>query len=311
VPNRLRIPNSGLRIPVSSARVNNARKVGRFWRCGILLGLALAALGCGDGTRQPILVFAAASLEDAMLECAAAYTGRSGASVSLNTAGSNVLAQQIRAGAPADVFVSADARWIDDLIASGSLDRESRRELLTNRLVVIGHAGRGMELSSLSEIGSLPFRYLSIADPDSVPAGRYARSLLEHTSLSSGTAWDEVASRVAPAPDVRAALAMVAAEPDAVGIVYRSDVVGVRRAAGDGVPGDAGGAQVAVGHVDPAIEVLLEIDREPDPPIRYVGALVRRPQSVAGAAALLDFLAGPEAKAIFERHGFVPLPQGP
>ena len=245
-------------------------------------------VSCGDSVPRPILVFAAASLEEAMLEVAGAYTARAGTGVALNTAGSNVLAQQIEAGAPADVFVSADARWIDQLIAGGSLEPASRRELLSNRMVVVAHSGAGYSLENLSLIGTLPFRYLSIADPDSVPAGRYARSLLEHTPRPSGTAWDEVAARVAPAPDVRAALALVAAEPEAIGIVYRSDVMDAATSRG--------------------VEVLLEIEREPDPPIRYVAALVRRSTALApGASELLDFLAGDEASAIFERHGFLPL----
>jgi molybdate transport system substrate-binding protein len=261
----------------------------------------VCASSCGKPVPRPILVFAAASLEDSMIEVARAYTTRTGTGVALNTAGSNVLAQQVEAGAPADVFVSADARWIDELIAGGSLDSASRRELLSNRLVVIAHSGAGYSLETLSLIGALPFRYLSIADPDSVPAGRYARSLLEHTPRPSGTAWDEVAARVAPAPDVRAALAVVAAEPDAIGIVYRSDVMGAL---------GGGGAATVGGDAESSrdVEVLLEIEREPDPPIRYVAALVRRPGPLApGSAELLDFLAGDEASAIFERHGFLPL----
>jgi molybdate transport system substrate-binding protein len=261
--------------------------------------VALAALSCRVREPEPIVVFAAASLEGAMLEVAAAYTARFVIGVALNTSGSNVLAQQIEAGAPADVFVSADARWIDDLIQRGALEAATRRELLTNRLVVIAHEDADFDLRRLSSLGELPFRYLSLADPDSVPAGRYARSLLEGTPATTGTVWDEVASRVAPAPDVRAAMAMVAAEPEAVGIVYRSDLK-----SGDGADG-AG----SPGHV----VTLLEIDREPDPPIRYVGALVSRPGSFKrrAAAELLDFMAGAEARAIFERHGFIPLPQEP
>jgi molybdate transport system substrate-binding protein len=278
----------------------------RRWRevVPILVGMAVAVLGCADAVPRPVLVFAAASLEDAMLEVATSFTSRTGTGVAINTAGSNVLAQQIQAGAPADLFVSADARWIDNLIADGSLEAASRREILGNRLVVIARRGTGYSLSSLSLIGTLPFRYLSLADPESVPAGRYARSLLEHTPRSPGTAWDEVASRVAPAPDVRAALAMVAAEPAAIGIVYRSDLAEV-----DG--SDDSDARRLV-------EVLLEIEREPDPPIRYVAALVRRsPGITPGSAELLDFLAGEEAGAIFERHGFIalgeasPAPPGP
>ena len=261
----------------------------------VVLGLLLAGSGCGRRpadsarSRQPILVFAAASLENAMREAAAAFTERNGVEVSLNAAGSNVLAQQIEAGAPADLFVSADARWIDDLVAHGSLDAASRRELLTNRLVVIAPAGSGWRLGDLAAIGALPFRHLSIADPDSVPAGRYARSVLQATSTPKGAAWDQVAARVAPAPDVRAALAMVAAEPETIGIVYRTDVAGTAPPRG--------------------VQVLLEIEREPDPPIRYVAALVKRSPGVApGSTELLGFLAGEEARSIFARYGFLPLP---
>jgi molybdate transport system substrate-binding protein len=209
--------------------------------------------------------------------------------VALSAAGSNVLAQQIKAGAPADVFVSADARWVDELVGAGALDPAYRRELLTNRLVVVARRGAGFSLSSLEEIGGLPFRHLSLADPDAVPAGRYARSLLEQTSTPAGTAWGEVADRVAPAPDVRAALELVAAQTNVVGIVYRSDVAGSRGS-------------------ERGVEVLLEIDRELDPPIRYVAALARRDTGLApGSTAFLDFLSSDEGRAIFQRHGFLPL----
>jgi molybdate transport system substrate-binding protein len=279
-----------------------------------VLALALAVAGCHRAPERPILLFAAASLEDAVMEAGAAYTARSGKGVAINTAGSNVLAKQIQAGAPADVFVSADARWVDDLIAAGSLDRASRRELLTNRLVVIAHRGSPYSLIDLAGLGSLPFSHLSLADPDSVPAGRYARSLLEHTPSASGTAWDAVESRVAPAPDVRAALAMVAAEPGAVGIVYRSDLTapsgaGAAGTTGRGASGVAAAPAAAPGQGGAAhdVVVLLQIDHDLDPPIRYVGALVARATATPGAADLLDFLAGDEAGAIFERHGFLSL----
>lgn len=261
----------------------------RFLSTPVLLAAALAATGCREDVPRPILVFAAASLEDAITEVAAAYTAQTSVAVALSSAGSNVLAQQIKAGAPADLFVSADARWVDELIAAGALDAAYRRELLTNRLVVIAHPSAGFTLPRLEDIGGLPFRHLSVADPDAVPAGRYARSLLEQTPASTGTAWDQVADRVAPAPDVRVALALVSAQPDAVGIVYRSDVAGR-----DGPTRD--------------VQVLLEIDRELDPPIRYVAARVRRSDGLTpGSTALLDFLSSEAAQAIFQRHGFMPV----
>lgn len=267
----------------------------------LAVAMALGLSACGDTVPKPVLVFAAASLEDAIADVAVAFTSRTRVGVALNTAGSNVLARQIEAGAPADLFVSADARWVDDLIAAGALDPASRRELLTNRLVVIAHPDAGFSLQGLGQIGGLGFRYLSLADPDAVPAGRYARSLLEQTPTAMGTAWDQVASRVAPAPDVRGAVALVAAEPRAVGIVYRTDVAA---AGAPGVSAD-GGAPARRG-----VAVLLEIDRESDPPIRYVAALSRRsPRLTPGSAELLDFLSGDEARAIFERHGFLGAPR--
>jgi len=257
--------------------------------------LALAGCGGHEPSGRPLVVFAAASLEEAMTEVAELHHEETGVEVALNTAGSNVLAQQVRAGAAADVLVSADARWIDDLAAAGLLDPESRRELLTNRLAVIAHPAAGLSLERLEDLGALRFDHLSLADPESVPAGRYARSLLRATPSDGGTVWRDVSGRLVPAPDVRAALALVAADKGAVGIVYRSDVV-----------------------ADRGVELLLEIDREPDPPIRYVGAVVRRPpESVAasertadgeaGAMGFLDLLSSTAAREIFERHGFLPL----
>jgi molybdate transport system substrate-binding protein len=271
----------------------------------LAVAVALGAAGCrevgrsggegggevGEG-RAPLLVFAAASLENVMTEVAAAYSRAGDGEVELNAAGSNVLAQQIRAGAPADVFVSADARWVDDLVRDGLLVGATRRELLGNRLVVIAHPDAGLSLARLEDLGALDFRHLSVADPDSVPAGRYARSLLESTSVDGGgTVWAQVADRLAPAPDVRAALALVAAEPAAVGIVYATDLGATR-----------------------GVEVLLEVEREPEPPIRYVAAVVRREDGeadgdrrTAEAGRFLDFLGSDEARAIFVRHGFRPV----
>jgi molybdate transport system substrate-binding protein len=258
-------------------------------RAAAAIVVALSTLVACRATREPavepLLVFVASSLEDAMAEIAAVYRRDDGVEVALNAAGSNVLAQQIRSGAPADVLVSADAAWPDALERDGLLEPGTRRDLLTNRMVVVAHPGAGFALDRLEDIGALGFTHLSLADPDAVPAGRYAKSILAATTTAAGTAWDEVADRVAPAPDVRAALALVAAERDVVGIVYRSDAIG-----------------------EPGVEVLLQIDREPEPPIRYVAAVVRRESRRATAAeALLDFLDGETASEIFRRHGFLPL----
>ena len=235
-------------------------------------------------------VFAAASLEDALADLAAAFERESGTEVVLNFAGSNVLAQQIRAGAPADVFYSADTRWVDALEAEGRLVAGSRVELLGNRLVVVCHEDAGFEMDELSDLASLGFRYLSLGDPDAVPAGSYARAALQAAALGNGQdVWQSVGSRVVPAPDVRAALALVREERHAVGIVYSSDMLTAQ-----------------------GVKVLYEVPETLAPLVRYVAALVEADGRELGGkpdggGQFLAFTRTTRAGEIFRRHGFLPL----
>ncbi|MDX1503949.1 MAG: molybdate ABC transporter substrate-binding protein [Thermoanaerobaculia bacterium] len=245
--------------------------------------LAVAAGSCG-GRGAPagdgLMIFAAASLRDALTEVAARLRTELGLEAAHNFAGSNVLALQIEASRAADVFLSANEVWMDRIESAGLLVEGTRHRLLGNRLVVVAHPESGWRLDRLEELPDLEFRYLSIADPRAVPAGVYARRLLQAVEAGGTDLWSRVADRLAPAPDVRAALAMVEARRDAVGIVYATDAAASAR-----------------------VRVLASVPEPPAPQIRYSVAVVR-PGSPA-AAAYLDFLLGPEAGEIFERHGFL------
>ncbi|MDY7095766.1 MAG: molybdate ABC transporter substrate-binding protein [Acidobacteriota bacterium] len=253
--------------------------------CFFLAVCGLSA-GCGAGgsregsAEPPLRVFAAASLSEALGEVAAAYRAAGGETVELNLAGSNVLARQIVAGAPADFFLSADARQMEVVQAAGRVREEEVFELLTNRLVVV--VPRTSPVQSLASLAELEgFDRLALADPAAVPAGVYARRWIE--ASAGENLWARLEPRIVPAADVRAALAAVAGGHLPAGIVYASDV-----SAGGGVP---------------AVRVVWSQGEGEEPRIAYPAAPV---QGGRGAASRGwgHFLRGDRAMEIFRRHGF-------
>ena len=250
------------------------------------LGLAVSgvALGaCGGRAPEPDLVFAAASLADVLTEAAGELRdGRPGAQVDFNFAGSSVLAEQILAGAPADLFLSADRRQMDRLVAAGTVRRDEVLPVAGNGLVVVAPAAGGARAPAGERFGAprelLRFRRLALADPAAVPAGVYAREWLEREGL-----WDELAPRVVPALDARAALAAVAAGHLDAGIVYATDARSTDR-----------------------VRVIYRVPPERSPPIEYVAAPLAGRGGGEGADELLAFLRGPEGRALLRRHGFEP-----
>jgi molybdate transport system substrate-binding protein len=240
--------------------------------------------GSADAPSGEILVFAAASLREAMEEAGTAFQQRGGTRVVFNFAGSNDLAHQIGAARGMDLFLSASEGWMDTVQNAGRLVPGTRRDLLSNTLVIVAASRDSSALAEPCAIAALPFRTLAIGDPDAVPAGTYARKWMQSVPCGGRPLWDAVKDRVAPAPDVRAALGLVLADPRVIGVVYRTD-------------------QIAFAD---RTRVLYEV--RDGPPIRYVLAQVAEGDNPAAARAFYDFLAGAEGAAVFRRHGFAPLP---
>jgi molybdate transport system substrate-binding protein len=215
-----------------------------------------------------LLVFAAASLKNALDEASAAAP----VDAVISYAASSALARQIERGAPAQVFISADADWMDYLQGKGLLLAGSRRDLLGNRLVWVVPESSPVPAQPLSALGTRG--RLALADTHHVPAGKYARAALEKMGL-----WSAVSARVASAENTRAALALVARGEAPLGIVYETDARAEAR------------VKIA-GRIDPVLH----------PPIVYPAAALRG--ATPQAERFLAFLSSPGAAAIFEKHGF-------
>ena len=246
---------------------------------------ALAATLCAGlalpAAAEEVVVFAAASMKTALDEVAAGWMAETGHSVVLSYAGSGTLAKQIIAGAPADIFVSAAANWMDEVEKAGLVAEGTRRDLFGNRLVLIAHGtdappvtiAPGVDLAAL-----LGEDRLAMALVDSVPAGQYGKA-----ALAALGQWDAVAPKVAQADNVRAALALVATGEAPLGIVYATDAA-----------------------AEDDVTVVATFPAESHPPIIYPGALM------AGAAdpadrAFFEALTSDAADAAFLRQGFAVL----
>lgn len=240
---------------------------------------AAALLAAGEARAATVAtVFAAASLQDALSAVGAAWAAGSRPAPRFSFGASSALARQIDQGAPADLFLSADEDWMDWLAARGRIVRASRRDLLSNRLVLIAPKGSRTTLrvaSGMPLAAALRSGRLAVADPAAVPAGKYAKAAL--TSLG---VWNQAAGRLLPAESVRTALAWVARGEAPLGVVYATDAA-----------------------AEPRVRVVGVFPASSHPPIRYPAAMVAASRN-DGAAAFLGFLRGPRAAAIFRRHGF-------
>jgi len=223
-------------------------------------------------------VFAAASLSDALGDVAKAYQAKTGTLPALSFAASSTLARQIEASRGADLFISADTDWMDYLDSRGLIAHETRKNLLGNKLVLIAPASANVSLAIAPHfdlLGALKGGRLAIADPDTVPAGRYAR-----TALSTLGVWNSVVNRTVNAENVRVALSYVARGEAPLGIVYATDAYGEK-----------------------SVRIVAAFPDNTHAAIVYPAALTR--DAGPGARKFLDFLSGPEASAIFQKDGFI------
>jgi molybdate transport system substrate-binding protein len=225
-----------------------------------------------------VVVFAAASLKEALDAAARSFEAASGHKVRVSYAASSALARQLESGAPADLFISADTDWIDYLESRGLTAPGSRRDLLANDLVLVAPAASATRLKLAPGVdiaGALGARRIALANPAAVPAGRYAKAAF--TALG---AWGAIEGKVAAADNVRAALALVARGEAPLGVVYRTDAL-----------------------AEANVRIVDTFPAGSHPSIVY--PVVRAKRSTTPAAAeLASYLAAPAAMATFARFGF-------
>jgi molybdate transport system substrate-binding protein len=253
----------------------------------LLLALLVARPDSGAAQAAPagapdLIVLAASSLTDALNEIGPAFTASSHQGVKLSYAASSALARQIEAGAPADVFMSADTEWMDYLQTRNLLDTASRRNVLGNSLVLISPADSTVSVKirphfALAKL--LGSGRLATGNPESVPVGKYAKAALTNLGV-----WSEVQDKVAPADNVRAALALVARGEAPLGIVYRTDAL-----------------------VEKKVRIVATFPPSSHDPIIYPAATTAHPKD--GAADFVKFLSSPTARAIFTKYGFERAPK--
>ncbi len=247
--------------------------------------LLLAAPGCRPPPRAEgagILVHAAASLTDVLAEAGEIRARETGQRVRVNAGASNQVARQVAAGAPGDILFTADDASMDAAQRAGAVDPATRRVLLSNRLVVVVRADAPFRVAAVGDLAAEAVRRVAIADPAAVPAGAYARERLQRAGV-----WDAIAPKLLPVENVRAAVAAVAAGSAAAGLAYRTDV-----------------------SASPELRIACDIPELGAPRIQYPVAVMTRSADPGAAAAFIDFLGAPVARAIFEKHGFVVIEDG-
>jgi len=252
-----------------------------FARLVAIVSLFAALTGTPQtaAAQEAITVFAAASLKNALDDANAVFTKAAGIKVVASYEASSALAKQIEQGAPADIFISADLRWMDYVTEHKLIKPDTRLNLLGNKLVLIAPANskldkvkidKGFDIAKLAGDGRI-----AVADVKAVPAGLYAKAALEKLG-----AWAAAEPNLAQAENVRATLAFVARGETPIGIVYETDA-----------------------KVEPKVKVIGVFPDGSYPPVTYPVAETAASKSPA-AAQYLTFLRGSAAKAIFEKYGF-------
>ncbi|OAN45667.1 molybdate ABC transporter substrate-binding protein [Paramagnetospirillum marisnigri] len=245
---------------------------------GFVVGLVLTLLAA-EARAETVVVFAAASLTNALNEIGEAYTARTGNKMVPSYAASSALAKQVEQGGPGQVFASADLKWMDYLAEKKLINPDTRFNLLGNTLVLIAPLDSKLdrqELTPKTDIATLagPGR-IATGNPDSVPVGLYFKQAMEKAGQ-----WQAVSAKVAGADSVRAALAFVERGEAPLGVVYATDAA-----------------------VSKKVKVIGVFPESMHEPIVYPFALIKGKETPA-AKALLDHIRSPESKAVFVRYGF-------
>jgi len=244
----------------------------------ILLSLAILAGVAVQATAEPVNVFAAASLKNALDAVSQAWKAEAGKETKNTYAASSALAKQVEQAAPADVFISADLDWMNYLAEKKLVKEDTRKVLLGNQLVLVATKGSGtkLELKEGADLaGALAGGKLAVGDVKAVPAGKYAKAALEKLGL-----WASVEKSLAQSENVRAALALVARGEAKLGIVYATDA-----------------------KAEKEVEVAGVFPEDSHPPIVYPAAVIVSSKN-PDAEAFVTYLSSPKAQEIFTAQGF-------
>lgn len=255
----------------------------RDWTKRIVIAVCLAAsaLAMPASAQEKVTVFAAASLKNALDAANTAWTEETKTETTVSYAASSALAKQIEAGAPADVFISADLAWMDYLGEKNLIKPETRSNLLGNRIVLIApkDAAKAVDIKKGFDLaGLIGDGKLAMGAVDSVPAGKYGKAALESLGV-----WASVEGKVAGAESVRAALALVSRGEAPYGIVYQTDAA-----------------------ADTGVAIVGTFPEDSHPPIIYPIAVLKD-SLTSQAASYLEFLKSEKAAPLFEKQGFTVL----
>jgi molybdate transport system substrate-binding protein len=245
-------------------------------RLSFLLAIVLACAALplsGAGLR----VSAASSLTDALRELGHVYEHDSHDTVVFAFGASSTLARQIMEGAPADVFISADELKMDQLQQRGYIDKPSRRSILSNTLVIVVPSDSELKIAGPADLAGSAITNIAIAEPQSVPAGIYAKEYLRAQGV-----WGRIKDKIVPTENVRAALAAVESGNVQAGIVYRTDAL-----------------------ISRSVRIAYEVPQAGGPRIYYPAAVIDDSREKAAARRFVEFLQSPAAQAIFRKHGFL------
>jgi molybdate transport system substrate-binding protein len=242
-----------------------------------ILTMVFMTLFAGAARTDEILVSAAASLTDVLKEIGSNYQSKSKNTVKFNFGPSSGLARQIDEGAPADVFFSADLKQMDGLDKKGRLEPGTRRNLLSNQLVMVVPADSKLALKSPQDLLKSDVKKIALAEPSSVPVGVYSKKYLTDVGL-----WSMVESKVVPVQDVRATLASVESGNVEAGFVYKTDAA-----------------------ISKKVKIVYEVPLDKGPKITYPVAVVKDSKHKEAARDFLNYLQGPIATDAFKKYGFV------
>jgi molybdate transport system substrate-binding protein len=245
-----------------------------------VLALALSSLGWSPAIQAAeILVSGAASLMDALTEIGKVYESNGKNKVRFNFGSSSELARQIDEGAPADIFFSADLEKMDELEKKGRIDLASRKNLLSNQLVLVVSENSRLALRAPKDLMRPEVKRIVLAQPETVPVGIYSKKYLESEGL-----WNGVAPKIVPVLDVRAALTSVGSGNVDAGFVYKTDAA-----------------------ISKKVKVIYEVPLDKGPKIIYPVAATKESKNKEAAGDFLKFVSSQTGKNVFRKYGFVVL----